>query len=672
MAAPTVPANIAAALRYGPQTQTTLRRSQYLTDALRQMNETGGQNIRSGAELGAKLLATAILQRSATKAERGAVDALKADQNSETAALISALRPPAPTPAPATAQAPATPPPMPAPQPVRQAPVASLPSAQPQQQAQAPNGIDPIWKAAIQQESGGRPGVLGPQTQYGQAQGLTQMLPSTAEAMAEKLGLPWKPQLMTAATPEAAAYQEKLGRAYFDEGLQKYGGDPQKALAYYHGGPNEALWGPKTRAHVDAVMSRVQPQQQISGVAGQSAMLGGEGAPPDQMAQAAQSFPPAGPSGGGAAPAAASPPQAPAAGANAWPTWQPTPQQISYVESLLQNPRTHEQGVAEARKLQAKMAEPAEAEIVSMNGVSFYVSKTPGQGGQPVMIPVPDGARTEQLSAQEAGLAYAPQGLNVQRDPFGNLKEAPGAPPANFNSGPGGYTPIKGSDADPYRTQAPATGYAYVGQGVQAPISGSAADPRNANNYVETTGKIRSEIKPVIDQAIQLKRNIDAVRTGYQQQNGPGDIAMINGLQKLIDEGVVREGDVALQLKGQGVDGGVAGLKGYLTSDGFFADPKIRSSILNTANSLYGSLNSTYKDRVLGYRGMTTRLLGDGAFEDVFPSSTAQSLGWANPPQANPQPPAPNPAVVAGTPGSRASAIAEARKRGLPIPPGMQ
>lgn len=120
---------------------------------------------------------------------------------------------------------------------------------------------DAAWAAAIQQESGGRPGVSGPQTAYGVAQGLTQMLPATAQEMAQKLGVQWNPELMTGTTPEAAQYQERLGRAYFDQGLQKYGGDVRKAVAYYHGGPDESIWGPKTRAHVEAVMRRV-PQSQ--------------------------------------------------------------------------------------------------------------------------------------------------------------------------------------------------------------------------------------------------------------------------------------------------------------------------------------------------------------------------------------------------------------------------
>jgi hypothetical protein len=115
----------------------------------------------------------------------------------------------------------------------------------------------PHFDALIQQESHNRPGVLGPQTQYGRAEGLSQMLPATAEGVAKKLGVPWRPDLMRATTPEGAEYQRQLGRAYYDEGLQKYGGDEDKAAMYYHGGPDEKLWGPKTRAYAQAIRSRV-------------------------------------------------------------------------------------------------------------------------------------------------------------------------------------------------------------------------------------------------------------------------------------------------------------------------------------------------------------------------------------------------------------------------------
>jgi hypothetical protein len=125
-------------------------------------------------------------------------------------------------------------------------------SSQPAPQA----GSDGVFNSLIQQESGGRAGVLGPQTRYGRAEGMTQMLPGTAQEMASKLGIPWRPDLMRGTSPEAAEYQRQLGRAYYEEGLQKYGGDQSKALMYYHGGPNERLWGPKTRAYAQQVLAR--------------------------------------------------------------------------------------------------------------------------------------------------------------------------------------------------------------------------------------------------------------------------------------------------------------------------------------------------------------------------------------------------------------------------------
>jgi hypothetical protein len=121
--------------------------------------------------------------------------------------------------------------------------------------ADAPT-IDRVFNSLIIQESGGRAGIPGPATKYGTAHGMSQMLDGTGAEVARQLGLEWRPDLMRAATPEAAAYQRQLGRAYFEEGLQRYGGDVRKALMFYHGGPNEKLWGSKTHAYADAVLAR--------------------------------------------------------------------------------------------------------------------------------------------------------------------------------------------------------------------------------------------------------------------------------------------------------------------------------------------------------------------------------------------------------------------------------
>lgn len=112
------------------------------------------------------------------------------------------------------------------------------------------------FDAIIEQESGGRAGVVGQRTPYGTPLGMAQMLPETAREMAGKLKLPWRPELLTAATPEGADYQKRLGEAYFNEGLARTG-NLRDAARYYHGGPNRKLWGPKTNRYADSFMRRI-------------------------------------------------------------------------------------------------------------------------------------------------------------------------------------------------------------------------------------------------------------------------------------------------------------------------------------------------------------------------------------------------------------------------------
>ncbi len=125
-----------------------------------------------------------------------------------------------------------------------------------QERIYSQNPFNRAFNALIQQESGGRPGAVGPNTKWGNALGMTQMLPDTAREMAGKLGLPYSEALLRGTSPQAAAYQKALGEAYFREALQKTG-NLTDALHYYHGGPNRKMWGPKTRAYARQVKARM-------------------------------------------------------------------------------------------------------------------------------------------------------------------------------------------------------------------------------------------------------------------------------------------------------------------------------------------------------------------------------------------------------------------------------
>jgi len=113
-----------------------------------------------------------------------------------------------------------------------------------------------MFEALVQQESSGRPGVVGPPTRYGRALGMTQMLPATARQMAQRLGLPYREELLRGTSREAQQYQRALGRAYLEEAFRETG-NWRDALMYYHGGPDRRLWGPKTRQHAERILSRV-------------------------------------------------------------------------------------------------------------------------------------------------------------------------------------------------------------------------------------------------------------------------------------------------------------------------------------------------------------------------------------------------------------------------------
>jgi hypothetical protein len=86
-----------------------------------------------------------------------------------------------------------------------------------------------VWKALIQQESGGRQSAVSPKG----AVGVAQVMPDTAPEAARLAGLPFDEQRYR----NDAAYNEALGRAYFEKQLSDFGGDYAKALAAYNGGP---------------------------------------------------------------------------------------------------------------------------------------------------------------------------------------------------------------------------------------------------------------------------------------------------------------------------------------------------------------------------------------------------------------------------------------------------
>ena len=78
----TTPKDYATALMYGPQTRSLMRRSEYLSAALDQLGKDS-QKISSGGELGARLLAQALLVRQNDKARDATTEAIPSDRFEE-------------------------------------------------------------------------------------------------------------------------------------------------------------------------------------------------------------------------------------------------------------------------------------------------------------------------------------------------------------------------------------------------------------------------------------------------------------------------------------------------------------------------------------------------------------------------------------------------------------
>ena len=669
------PKDYATALMYGPQTRSLMRRSEYLAAALDQLGKDS-QKISSGAELGTRLLAQALLLRQNDRARDATTEAIRGDQQSQAEALLQGLvwPPMAPPPAEQPAMQPASFMGLPAsPEPVQ---MAALPAAEPAPgllpMRSAPQ-VDPhldamvrtVWGEARNEDALGQQGVAAVILNRANERGMTPSEVVRQPGQFEPWGNPQTRAQLIGLSPNSPEYQAILSNIAPVVGGQI----PEQFKGADH------FYSPTAQS----ALGRAPPNwdngagQDIGRHRFFDLERGGapQGAPPPQQMAALQlqgGLPPSGPvapppqAAGAVAPAASSP-QA-AAGVTTLPA---TPAEIDYARRLLGDPRTFEQGRAYVMELQRRAVTPQKTDSVSINGLPFTRDPFTGQL-RPVELP--DMARTQVLPAQSAGLPLAPPGGYVQRDPLGNLSAAPFAPPEGYGATPQGYAPIQGGPADPYRTQAPPTGYQYQG-GAQVAIPGGPADPRNPQNILEGVKVIRNEIAPVIDSALKLKRSVDSVRVGYAQQNGAGDIAMINGIQRMIDEGVVREGDVALQLQGQGLAGSISGLKGYMTSEGFFSDPKVRDGVMRTAENLFGQVNDNYRQRAMGYRSIVDGTYGEGAFDRyVFPPDMAASVGWNESGPANPPAPVATPGLgAAAKAGSREAQIRLAIERGLPLTP---
>lgn len=116
-------------------------------------------------------------------------------------------------------------------------------------------GFDAFKRAIIQQESSGRYGVAN--TEGSGAMGIGQVMPKTARALAARIEVPYRPDLMAGNGAQARAYQDAITEAALREAWEAGKGDVRQAAHYYFAGPDRSGWGDKTRRYGNDILSRL-------------------------------------------------------------------------------------------------------------------------------------------------------------------------------------------------------------------------------------------------------------------------------------------------------------------------------------------------------------------------------------------------------------------------------
>lgn len=412
-----------------PATIPLVQRSAYLADALRQLQETGGQNIRSPWQLGANLLAEAITQHSRGQANQQLAGQQQKDLQSLRDIYMGPLQDGG---AGATPAANAAPPAASQPPPANPVPPQG---AAPPMAPSAPIETQPIPPAAARPPMSDADKLALAQEIYGEARGepvagqravasvamnrAVQSGKSLADvisaphqfsgynAQSRALGLndPRLAGILQNAQPLIDGSMSPTTNAdhfYAPQGMPN-GAKPawdngtgqqigNQLFFRLNGGapPQASPQGP-----VPAPAPQMLPQAMQAPPMAPQGPPGGMQAPPPPMSQGMPQN--AGPSPQVGAPPAAIPPTSAAGGIPTGPG--PTPQESMLLRQLMSDPRTMQQGMELALKLRERQATPMAAPEKMMWGPN----------GQAVPIP---GTQTTQLPGQTPSDA-------VQRDAFG-------------------------------------------------------------------------------------------------------------------------------------------------------------------------------------------------------------------------------------------------------------
>lgn len=153
-------------------------------------------------------------------------------------------------------------------------------------------------------------------------------------------------------------------------------------------------------------------------------------------------------------------------------------------------------------------------------------------------------------------------------------------------------------------------------------------DNRESGVYTEEQAEVVNDLttqlrgEPAYKEMFEIRAGYNTAKTGFEQNNGFGDIAMVNGYQRMIDPGAtVRGEDIKTQAEAVSYVQQALGIKGrILTGDRFTEevrkklDSAVNDQYANRVNDFESTVKSRY-DRVIE---RNPQLSGAGVtFEDI-------------------------------------------------------
>lgn len=596
---------------YGSQTQSLLsqaalgaggyealpgiQRSQYLADALRALQESANQNIKTPAALGSNLLAEALLQYGRRRSEKTLIDQLKATQASgvqsdESAAFGSPQLGAAPQ-APADSPPPPPEPPAAIPSP----PVAQAAPTSPRAQMMAElikGGLKPMAAAAL----------VG---QFGAESGPNLNRDNPAEGAIGAAN--WQGPRRTAAQAYFAAHggPTPANQAAFAlQELPTSAGLGPQGFAALQSAPDVASAAAIANGYERPRGYR--PGGNPANVSGwQTRLSGAQDAYSQYQPQAAPQAPQASP--GPQTPQ--SPPMAPQGAPAPQQTQSELPalmglpansverQQIMVGLSARPGSDRYNEAAQRLHEIALRTSQQRPYHIVNQNGVNVAIDDMTGQQRP---LPVPGAVMNRTMDASQAGI-NAPAGTSMTVDPLGK--------PTVVTQPQAGYATTN-QPGQPYSLGA-------VRGGPQDPAAGQSA----IDNAKSLNERFRSDVNPIVS----VTNGYGQIRSALSQGTTAADQAALVAYMRLINpQARVQAGQLAP------MDGTVpeqfAAILNRLTQQSGTMTPDERHQLLQAATPIYQQAQAQYEAIAKNYRQRASAIGADpGQIVEPLPPIDAPS-----------------------------------------------